>query len=136
MIRIQGVNPDYVPPSRATDGSVGLDVSSVYTVNIPPFSKILIPLGFKMEIEKPYYITINIRSSWALKGITCHAGIIDNDYRAQLMALIYNTTDKFININKGDKFVQLVTHKYYHMNLVHGEVINDTQRGGGFGSTN
>jgi dUTP pyrophosphatase len=79
------------------------------------------------------------RSSISKTGLMlCNSiGVIDSTYRGELMAFLWNTTDKEVTVKKGDRLVQIVAPDMgwiRHVNLV--ESLDDTVRGdGGFGST-
>ena len=51
---------------------------------------------------------IHTRSGWAIKkGLRNHLGIIDNDYRNELTAVVYNNGSYPVSIHKGNKIAQL-----------------------------
>jgi dUTP pyrophosphatase len=64
-------------------------------------------------------------------------GVIDKSYRGELMAFLWNTTDKEVLVEKGQRLVQLVAGDMSDINSV---TVTDklpvSERGtGGFGST-
>jgi dUTP pyrophosphatase len=79
------------------------------------------------------------RSSISKTGLLlCNSiGVIDSSYRGELMAFLWNTTDKLVNVKKGDRLVQIVAPDMgwiKHASIV--ESLDETVRGdGGFGST-
>ena len=79
------------------------------------------------------------RSSISKTGLMlCNSvGVIDSTYRGELMAFLWNTTEKEVTVKKGDRLVQIVAPDMgwiRHVNLV--ESLDETVRGdGGFGST-
>ena len=50
----------------------------------------LVNCGFSIEIPSGYFGLVSGRSSMALKGIFTHVGIIDNDYRKPIGAILLN----------------------------------------------
>jgi dUTP pyrophosphatase len=141
-------------PSYATDGSAGLDVKAAIdaAVTLRPGEQRSIPLGFKMELP-PYDIAndedginavglvaeLHIRSGLATKhGIVLanQVGIIDSDYRGEVIAVLKNTGSNPYTIRPWERIAQIVI-KVSARAVV--EVVNslsDTARGeGGFGHT-
>lgn len=64
-------------------------------------------------------------------------GVIDKSYRGELIAALWNSTDKEVTVEKGQRLVQIVSPTMDSFSRV--EVVNSldtTERGeGGFGST-
>lgn len=71
-----------------------------------------IPTGIKMAAENPLWFRINSRSGLAIKhGVITIAGIIDTDYRGEIVIGLLNTnaesSGKTYIINPGDKIAQV-----------------------------
>ena len=49
------MSPDAVTPTRATEGSVGLDFYSPADYIIPPYNQLLVPTQIKLQIPLGYY---------------------------------------------------------------------------------
>ena len=103
-----------------------------------------IPTAVKLAPENPIWFRVNSRSGLAIKhGIITIAGIIDTDYRGELIIGLLNTNpagEKAYIINPGDKIAQVEVPFPYK--AVFEEVSNEefesyaTCRGeSGFGST-
>ncbi len=104
-----------------------------------------IPTGVKLAAEHPLWFRVNSRSGLAIKhGIITIAGIIDTDYRGELIIGLLNTnaesSGKTYIINPGDKIAQIELPFPYRAEFE--EVSEDefaallTERGeNGFGST-
>lgn len=102
-------------------------------VETSPIDRILVPLGFGLEIPDGYMATIRPRSSMNIKGIITQIGTIDSGYRGEIKAYFINTSHEFYKFNKGDKICQIVIEPVILAEPVL-ELEND--RGtGGFGST-
>merc|ERR1712129_302013 len=65
------------------------------------------------------------------------AGVIDADYRGDLGGVLFNLSDKAIEVNKGDRIAQLILERYeWRAQIKEVEDLDDTKRGaGGYGST-
>jgi dUTP pyrophosphatase len=63
-------------------------------------------------------------------------GVVDADYRGNVIVAIYNDSDEYQDINKGDRIAQLIIIPYCTNPLMEVDEITETERGsGGFGST-
>jgi dUTP pyrophosphatase len=63
-------------------------------------------------------------------------GVVDADYRGNVIVAIYNDSDEYQDITKGDRIAQLIFIPYCTNPLMEVDEITETERGsGGFGST-
>lgn len=125
-------------PEYKTEGSVGADcyarVERKKTA-INPLGKAVIPLGFRVEIPRGYEIQVRPRSGLASKGIFGILGTIDDDYRGEVCAIIFNGSNDIFVVNDGDRIAQIVLAPVERCEWTEGK-LSDTERGdNGFGST-
>jgi len=143
--------PHYVDtPSNlkySTDGAACFDICAAISVplELHPGEHRGIPTGIKLAAEYPLWFRVNSRSGLAIKhGIITIAGIIDTDYRGELIIGLLNTnpenSGRSYTIQPGDKIAQVELPFPYRAEFA--EVTEDefaalsTERGaGGFGST-
>lgn len=74
----------------------------------------------------------------ATKGLTVAqgVGVIDPDYRGEIIVYLLNTSQSEIVINRGDRVAQLIFQPVARLTPVKVESLTDTERGaGGFGHT-
>ena len=101
-----------VTPTRATEGSVGLDFYSPADYVIPPHNQLLIPTQIKLQIPLGYYGRLASKSGLAiLHQLHVGAGVIDPDYTGEIMVLLINTASHVHPIKKGDPIAQLILEK-------------------------
>ena len=101
-----------VTPTRATEGSVGLDFYSPADYIIPPHSQLLIPTQIKLQIPLGYYGRLASKSGLAiLHQLHVGAGVVDPDYTGEIMVLLINTASRVHPIMKGDPIAQLILEK-------------------------
>lgn len=63
-------------------------------------------------------------------------GIIDSDYRGEIMIYLYNYGEEEQTIENGDRIAQLIVQPYKQFEIEVVDSLDDTDRGeGGFGST-
>ena len=98
-----------VTPTRATEGSIGLDFYSPADYIIPPHSQLLIPTQIKLQIPLGHYGRLASKSGLAiLHQLHVGAGVIDPDYTGEIMVLLINTASHVHPINRGDPIAQLI----------------------------
>ena len=106
------MSPDAAIPTRATEGSVGLDFYSPANYIIPPHSHLLIPPQIKLRIPLGHYGRLASKSGLAiLHQLHVGAGVIDPNYTGEIMVLLINTASHVHPINKSDPIAQLILEK-------------------------
>lgn len=124
-------------PTRATEHSYGLDIRAAYAVVIPPHTRELIVTQLQIQVPFGCYERIAPRSGLAWKHeIDVCAGVIDADYRGEIMILLHNHGLKSFTIRPGDKIDQLICEKCFMPVVQEVESVEVTSRSHhGFGST-
>lgn len=98
-------------PRKGTKYSAGYDLFSNETINIQPKGFRINPIGFAIEIPKNYFGLLAINNSLTInKHIQLYnnVGIIDSDYRGELVVSLYNAGDSEVKIFKGEAIAQLI----------------------------
>lgn len=127
---------DGIIPVYKTESSAGADCFSRVNAVIKPRETKVIPLGFEVEIPVGYEMQIRPRSGLATKGKQAVFGTIDSDYRGEVCAIIYNSSDDEFVVKKGDRVSQAVVAPVTIAKFNPALLLSETQRGsGGFGST-
>ena len=130
-----------VVPTYGSQFSAGADLYAVCDedVVIEPGKTVLIHTCLAMEIPEGYGGFIFARSGLASKKGLAPAnkvGVVDSDYRGELMVALHNHSDLMQSIENGERIAQLVITPYVTANFIESEELDDTERGeGGFGST-
>ncbi|MDE6676533.1 MAG: dUTP diphosphatase, partial [Clostridia bacterium] len=63
-------------------------------------------------------------------------GVVDCDYRGEIMVALHNHGKETRTVNGGDRIAQLVVAPYYVAEYAEADELSETVRGmGGFGST-
>jgi len=89
-----------------------------------------------MELPNSHVGIIKDRSSMGAKGIHVLGGVIDEDYRGEVMVVLLNTSSKVYVINTGDRIAQMVVLAAPWFEAKQVDELNTTVRGkGGFGSS-
>ncbi len=136
-----------VAPSAFTDKpteNVSKHYSYISTekIIIEPFGRELIPTGIHFDIPENYEIQIRSKSGLALKQglmVLNSPGTIDQGYTGEIKVIIFNTTNKSVEITKGQKIAQavmtpVVCGKWIDLTEVE-NVTSKDREDNGFGST-
>ena len=101
-----------VTPTRATEGSVGMDFYSPANYLIPPYSQLLIPTQIKLGIPLGHYGRLASKSGLAiLHHLHVGAGVKDPDYMGEVKVLLINIAPHAHSIIRGDPIAQLILEK-------------------------
>jgi dUTP pyrophosphatase len=139
MITVDVVVNDRVRmPKYHTAGAAGIDL----VADIPrqlviiPGEIVKVPTGVSVAIPEGFEGQMRPRSGLAAKGVWCHFGTIDSDYRGELVAVLANIGNEPQCIQPGDRIAQIVFAPVERAALLKAKELSVTVRGtGGFGST-
>jgi dUTP pyrophosphatase len=137
---------DTLIPKRSTLKSAGFDLKSSEDCIIPAKSHKAVKTGIIVSLPPNSYGRIASRSGLSLKhGIEVGAGVIDEDYRNEIMVILYNHSDEDFMIKENDRIAQLIVQGVIYPNILlednQGKIealektCLETIRKGGFGST-
>jgi dUTP pyrophosphatase len=138
MIQLTPLHPAAKLPHRATPDAAGADLHCLDEFTLQPGERRAIATGLRIEIPHGFYGRIAPRSGWAAKhGIDTLAGVIDSDYRGEILVLLINLGSAAFTAPAGERIAQLIIERIALPTFAWAEELSDTQRGaGGFGSTN
>lgn len=137
--KIKLLNDNARIPTRATEGSAGHDIYACVNTVLKPGVATLVKTGVSIQLAKDnMHAFILPRSSMAKAGIVClnSPGLVDNDYRGEIMVLLMNATEKSVMILQGERIGQMVFMKAHPIEFTVVQKLDKTSRDvGGFGST-
>jgi len=137
ILRFKQLDPRAVLPKRGSALAAGLDVCAIEDLEIGPKQRVMARTGLAVAIPPGFYGRIAPRSGLAAKkGLDVLSGVIDSDYRGEVLCLLYNTGDEIINLPAGSRICQLIVEQIITPDAVWSSDLGETARGaGGFGST-
>ena len=137
ILKIKKLTSDAKLPSYAHHGDAGLDLYSAEDKIIKPNERAVIKTGLAMEFPHGHAGLLWDKSGLAAKnGLKVLGGVVDCNYRGEVMVLIMNLSNKDYEAKKGEKIAQMLIQKVEHMEIEEVKELSDTTRGaGGFGST-
>jgi len=124
-------------PTRGSAVAAGYDLYAAEDMVIEAGKRACVKTDIQIEVPDGTYGRVAPRSGLAAKhGIDVGAGVIDKDYRGNVMVLLFNFGDSAFNVGRGDRIAQLVLEKISMAELEELPSLDETDRGeGGFGST-
>jgi len=136
-IPTQLLNEDATLPTYGSESAAGMDLYASEGAMIPPGKHGVVKTGIAVAIPTGYYGRVAPRSGLAYKlGIDVLAGVIDNDYRGEIMVILHNGGNKPFIAAKGDRIAQMIITPYVALLPEPVDSLDDTERGsGGLGST-
>ena len=137
VLRFKQLDPRAVLPQRGSALAAGLDVFAIEDLKIGPKQRATARTGLAVAIPAGFYGRIAPRSGLAAKkGLDVLSGVIDSDYRGEILCLLYNTGDEIINLPAGSKICQLIIEQIITPEAEWATELDETARGAsGFGST-
>lgn len=141
-VKLKRVRENAVLPTRGSNGAAGYDLYACLSepVEIKPGDLCKIPTGIAIALPDQYTVgLIFARSGLGVKHGIAPAnavGVIDSDYRGEIMIGLCNTSREPYVLSPGERFAQLVVMPVCGVTFQETDDLGETERGeGGFGST-
>lgn len=141
FIRVKKLHPKAILPTYGSAEAAGADLYACLdeAVTISPGESAFIPTGIAMEVPVGCAGLIYARSGLACKRGLAPAnkvGVIDSDYRGQIVVVLYNHGSQPQTIENGERIAQMVITPVLTPAYTQVDELSDSDRGaGGFGST-
>jgi len=145
-LKIKALSPkigtDIPAPFYASAGAAAMDLHACVdeAVTIPAGGRTVIPTGIAIALPSADYVALVFaRSGLGIKHGIAPAncvGVIDSDYRGEIMVGLHNASDTDYTIRPADRIAQLMITPVVQAAVTMVDELDDTARGaGGFGST-
>lgn len=140
-IRVKKLHEKAILPTYGSEEAAGADLYACLEepVTIGPGETKWLPTGIALEVPKGCAGLVYARSSLGTKRGLAPAnkvGVIDSDYRGQIMVVLHNHGREAQTITCGERVAQLVITPVFTPGFTEVSELPDTIRGaGGFGST-
>lgn len=143
IVKFKKLHPDAISPKYYSDGAVAFDLHPLITdgdvIRVNPLSQKIIPTGIAFSVPAGFELRISPRSGQSAKqqiSIRNSPGIIDSDYRGEIMVIFVNNKKSVHVITKDQRVCQVKLSKAYHADFIEVDELDGTERGEGrFGST-
>lgn len=138
-IKTKSLHPDAQPPRYATHGAAAFDLVALDSADIPPMFAATLRTGLAFEIPEGHAMLILSRSGHGFKNgvrLSNCVGLIDPDYRGEVMVRLHNDGDAPFSVEAGDRIAQALIVQAPRVTFEMLDELSDTARGtSGFGST-
>ena len=141
-LQIKKLDPRAVIPVRATAGSACVDLRALLDGDcvLRPGEYRSFHTGLSIEMPSPDCVALVFSRSGmgARSGVslTNSVGVIDYDYRGELIVSLINHGPEDYTVRDGDRIAQLMVVRTLSLETEEAEELSETGRGsGGFGST-
>ena len=140
-MKIKKLNERATIPTYGTDFAAGADLYSCEEgeITVAPGETRFVHTGIALEIPHGYVGLVYARSGLSTKRGLAPAnkvGVIDCDYRGEIMVALYNQSSAVQTLAVGERVAQIVFTKYDTAEFEVVDELDSTERGaGGFGST-
>lgn len=141
IVKFVKLNPDAIVPTYGTPFAAGADLYALPhgDIKINSGETVMIHTGIAMQIPDGTAAFIFARSGIATKRGLAPAnkvGVIDSDYRGEIMVPIHNHSHTQQVIASGERVAQMVIMPYIKAEFTESETLEETERNvSGFGST-
>lgn len=140
-IAVKKLDDRAILPTYGSEFAAGADLYALCDgdLTIKVGETAFVHTGLALEIPIGYAGLVYARSGLASKRGLAPAnkvGVIDSDYRGEIMVALHNHSDKEQVISSGERIAQLVVTPFLKADFCETEELTETVRGaGGFGST-
>lgn len=125
-----------IMPTRAHSTDAGLDLYSPYHQDIPPRKSVKFDTGVHIELPQGTAGLLVSKSGLSTKYNLLSSGLIDEGYTGSICVQLYNHSDQWYTVKRGDKISQLVVIPILTPELELVDKLEETERGDkGFGSS-
>ena len=145
-LKIKALSPkigtEIPAPFYASAGAAAMDLHACVEepIVLKAGARCAVPTGIAIALPDAGYVALVFaRSGLGIKHGIAPAncvGVIDSDYRGEVMVGLQNSGDTDYTVQPGDRIAQLMITPVIQATVSMVEELDDTQRGaGGFGST-
>lgn len=129
-IKIKRLDKSIELPKFQREGDAALDIRSSEDCILKVGERKAIKTGISVEIPLGFVGLIWDRSGLAVKhGIKTMGGVIDANYRGQIMVILKNLGEEDFKIEKGMRIAQMLIQKIENFKVEEVEELSDTNRG-------
>jgi dUTP pyrophosphatase len=108
-LNFKKLHPNAILPTRGSNNAAGLDLYSIEDALIGAGERKGIRTGISVEVPIGFYGRVAPRSGLAINyGIDVLGGVIDSDYRGEIICLLINHGGSSKAFELGDRIAQLI----------------------------
>lgn len=138
-LKVKRLHKDAQLPVYATAGAACFDIHADDSCIVLPGDRSAVSTGLAFEVPAGYVMLVYSRSGHGFnKGVRLvnSVGVIDSDYRGELLIGLHNDSDAMFKVYKGDRIAQAMLMPVPSVAITEVDELSTTERGaGGIGST-
>lgn len=140
-LKVKKMRPEAILPTRGSKEAAAVDLYACIpgSMTLTPGATAKIPSGIACDFPEGYFGMVFPRSSVGTKRhlvLANTSGIIDNDYKGEIIMVFTNTSRHNQTIEPGERLAQMILLPYVTYDIIETDELSETERGaGGFGST-
>ena len=135
-LRFAKLSNDASTPTRCSTFAVGYDLYSAQDTVVEGLNRCPVKTDIQIALPDGCYGRIAPRSGLACDNLGIGGGVIDRDYRGNIIVVLFNFNSRDFVVKKGDCIAQLILEKTHILELEQVDSLEDTERGqDGFEST-
>lgn len=138
-LKIKKMYADVRTPTYATEGAACFDIYSYSKGFIGYLEPEIFKTGLQFEVPKDHVMLVFSRSGHGFNHnvrLSNCVGVIDSDYRGELMVKLTKDMNDSYQIDKGDRIAQAMVIPVTQVKFVEVDELSETKRGeNGLGST-
>ncbi len=127
-VKVKLLHPNAKLPTRSY-AAAGYDLYAVEDTTIPEGQVVPVKIGIAIEFLPCFAALFWDRSGMGKKGLHIFGGVIDEDYRGELMVLLHNSTRTDYFVKAGDRVGQFLLQPVMQYDVEQVEELSSTERG-------
>ena len=133
IVKMQFLNKFAKMPTRGSEYAAGYDLYAATDsdIIIEPHKTVKVGTGIAMAIPEGYFGAVYARSGLATKkGLrpANKVGIIDADYRGEIIVALHNDTNEAQTVSAGDRIAQIIIQPYPQISFSPVEELSSTNK--------
>lgn len=92
---VKKLDTDAIIPTKGSAGAAGYDLYALEDTVLSVMKTTKVRTGIAVSIPKHCYGRIASRSSLGAEGIRVHGGVVDSDYRGEIIVLLQSTEQEY-----------------------------------------
>ena len=138
-INIKALTQQAVMPTYSTSGAGCFDICASQSLSVVQLTCRSVPTSLAFEIPPGHVMLVYSRSGHGFRdgvSLVNSVGVIDSDYRGELLIGVRNAGAKVFHVHQGDRIAQAMIIPIPAVTFAWADQLGTTGRGdGGFGST-
>ena len=132
VVKVKRLDSEVDLPRAMRSGDAAMDIRSAEGCVLRGGERRVLKTGLVFEIPDGYAGLIWDRGGMAAKhGIHTMAGVLDSNYRGELMIVLRNLSDEDFEIEKGDRIAQMLVQKVETCDVEEISELSESERGEG-----